>query len=359
MPAYPTADSDLLVSLDELEQTVARVFRACGMSAEDSGLLADTLVSADATGVHSHGVLRVPEYVRKLRGGGVDPNGRPRLVVDNEAALVVDGGNAMGQVAGVFAMRQAIERARRTQVALAAVRGSNHCGAMAYYVKLAVAEGMIGIAATNALPTMAPWGGLDKIVGINPLGVGIPAGEEPPIVYDAAFAGSSHGKLRVYQQKGLDIPPNWAFDQDGNVTTDAAAAVQGLLQPIGEYKGVGLAMIMGILSSMLSGAAYGPELGDMVNGPRPGLDGHFFLAIRIAAFLDPSEFKARVDHAVRELRGSRRAAGVERLYAPGELEAETEKRARKQGVRLSRETLNGVASTARDLGVEATVGLDL
>ena len=158
---------------------------------------------ADLRGVHSHGLLRVPEYAEKLREGGVDPRGRPRVARDAGAALVVDGGNAMGQVAATFAMRQAIARARTTGVAAAAIGGSNHCGAMAYYAMLGLAQDMIGLATTNALPTMAPWGGRDKILGINPLAVAIPAGAEPAVVFDAAFSGSSHGKIRVYAQKGL------------------------------------------------------------------------------------------------------------------------------------------------------------
>jgi LDH2 family malate/lactate/ureidoglycolate dehydrogenase len=176
------------------------------MTGEDAALLAETLASADLRGVHSHGVLRLPEYVEKLLGKRVDPRGRPQVVRDSGSALVVDGGNSMGQIGSVFAMRRAIERARASGVA-AAVRGSNHCGAMAYYAMLALPGDMIGLATTNALPTVAPWGGTDKIVGINPLAGAIPAGEEPPVVLDAAFSYSSHGKIRVYHQKGQPIPP--------------------------------------------------------------------------------------------------------------------------------------------------------
>ncbi len=316
------------------------------MSPADAFLLADSLVAADVRGVHSHGVLRVPEYVEKLLAGGVDPAGRPRVVRDQAAAIVVDGSNSMGQIGATFAMHRAIERARTVNVAAAAVRGSNHCGAMFYYAMQALPEEMIGVATTNALPTMAPWGGLDKIVGINPLAVAIPAGEEPPVVVDAAFSHSSHGKIRVYHQKGFPIPPTWAFDADGVPTTDPARALDGLLQPIGGYKGVGLAMVMGMLATLLGGASYGAELGNMVDGARPGCDGHLFLAVRIAAFEDPARFRARVDAIVRQVRESRRAAGVERLYAPGGLEAETEARYRREGIPLNEATWAGLEAAA-------------
>ena len=178
------------------------------------------------------------------------------MVKDSVAALVVDGGNSMGQIGATFAMRRAIDRARTTNLAAAAVRGSNHCGAMAFYAMLALTDDMIGIATTHSLPSMAPWGGIEKIMGINPLAVAIPAGDEPPVVLDIAFSASSHGKIRVYHQKGLPIPGNWAFDNLGHPTTDTAVALEGILQPIGGYKGTGLALVMGVLSA----AAFGSGL---------------------------------------------------------------------------------------------------
>src|SRR5262245_12437895 len=235
MSYYPGIERERRIPWNALQGTVCGIFRACSMSREDAELLAETLVVADLRGCHSHGVLRVPEYVFKLKEGGVDPAGKPSVVQDSKAALVIDGGNSMGQIGSTFAMQRAIQRARECNVAFAAVRGSNHCGAMAYYAMLALPEDMIGIAATNALPTMAPWGGVEKILGINPLAVAIPAGKEDPIVLDAAFSGSSHGKIRVYHQKGEAIPADWAFDADGRPTTDPAEAINGLLQPIGGY----------------------------------------------------------------------------------------------------------------------------
>jgi ureidoglycolate dehydrogenase (NAD+) len=210
---------------------------------------------------------------------------------------------------------------------------------------------MIGIVTTNALPTMAPWGGAERLLGINPLGVGIPAGEELPIVYDAAFSASAHGKIRVYQQRGQALPAGWALDARGQPTTDPGMAIDGLLLPIGDFKGANLALVMGVLSSMLSGASYGTELGDMYRGPRPGQDGHFVCAIRIEAFEDLPRFKSRVDSAIRELHGARLAPGFERVYAPGEKEFLTEREYRASGIPLTRQTLFDVFDTAASLGI--------
>jgi L-2-hydroxycarboxylate dehydrogenase (NAD+) len=351
MSNYPSAATDSAVAEDALLGRVEAIFQHCHMSAEDARLLADTLVTADVRGVHSHGVIRVPDYVKKLTAEGVDPHGRPRIVSERHAALLVDGGNAMGQVACDFAMRHAISRASQLGVAIAAVHGSNHCGALFYFAMQALRHGMIGLVATNAIPTMAPWGGREKILGINPLAVAIPAADEPPIVFDAAFSNSSHGKIRVYHQKGFSIPEGWAFDEHGNPTTDTGRALSGLLQPAGGFKGAGLAIIMGVLSSFLSGAAFGSELGDMVNGPRPGADGQFVMAIDVSAFTDVNSFRARVDDLVRQIRRSATAPGFERCYAPGEMEHENERQYRRNGIPLNAETLAGLEECERALGL--------
>jgi LDH2 family malate/lactate/ureidoglycolate dehydrogenase len=347
-----TETGERRVGAQELLVLTAAIFGRCGMRSEDAELLADALVAADLGGTHSHGVLRVPEYVAKLTQKGVAPRGQPRVVRDEGACLVVDGGNSMGQIGAHYAMERAIERARTTGIAAAAIRGSNHCGAMGYFAAQALAEDMIGLATTNALPTMAPWGGAERVLGINPVAFAIPAGQERPILYDAAFAGSSHGKLRIYKQKGLTLPEGWALDADGRPTTDPTAAVDGLLMPIGGFKGVGLALVMGILSSMLSGAAYGTELGDMERGPEAGRDGHFCAAVRVSAFEDVARFKARVDAAIREIHACRKAPGVERVYVPGEIEALRRDEYVRIGIPLNPVELADLARTAQALGVD-------
>jgi LDH2 family malate/lactate/ureidoglycolate dehydrogenase len=343
------------VSPDSLARAVQSIFERCGMPGENADLLADSLVFADLRGVHSHGVMRVPDYVKKLTVEGVDPQGRPVIVKEYGACVVVDGGNSMGQIGSHFAMQEVIQRAGQYGIAAAAIRGSNHSGAMAYFAMQALPHDMIGIATTNALPTMAPWGGAEKIVGINPLGVAIPAGVEAPMVHDAAFSGSSHGKIRIHEQKGIPIPEGWALDKDGAPTTDPTAAIEGLLRPIGEFKGVGMALIMGILSSMLSGAAFGTELGNMVDGPKAGQDGHFVAAIKIAAFEDVARFKVRVDQAIRQIHEVRKAPGVTHTYAPGEVERLRAQEYRQHGIPLNDVTLADLRTTAQAVGVDVTV----
>jgi LDH2 family malate/lactate/ureidoglycolate dehydrogenase len=355
MAIYPKSNTDRRVPHANLKKVVGEIFVRCGMSADDADLVAETLVHADLRGIHSHGVLRVQEYVEKLTTGGINPTGRPGVASIHGGAIVVDACNSMGQIGGTYAMREAVKIASSTGVAFAAVRSSNHCGAMEWYTLLAAQENMIGVAGTNALPTMAPWGGLDKIVGINPLSVAIPAQEERPLVLDFAFGATAHGKIRVYQQKGIPIPDGWAFDKDGRPTIDTDAALVGLIQPIGQHKGVGLGMVVGILSTLLSGAAYGTELGNMVDGSKAGRDGHFFLVINIAAFEQVERFKRRVDKIVREVHDSRCREGVDRLLVPGELEASFERAYATEGIPLAATTINDIAEQAEKLRVDASM----
>ena len=351
MAVYPQSETDRRVPADDLRRVVTDIFVSCGMSRDDAGLLAETLVHSDLRGVHSHGTLRVPDYVKKLTIDGVNPGGRPRIVGGRGAAIVVDADNSMGQIAGTFAMKAAMERAREHGLAFAAVRGSNHCGAMDWYTLMAARADMVGLAGTNALPTMAPWGGAEKIVGINPLSVAFPAQRSKPFVLDFAFGATAHGKIRVYSQKGSPIPEGWAFDKDGRPTTDTAAALEGLIQPIGGHKGIGLGMAVGMLSSLLSGAAYGTESGNMIDGAKVGTDGHFFMAIDIAAFGDVGEVKRRVDGIVAEVHESRRGPNTDRLLVPGEIEGDFETAYGRDGIVLSQDTVMGIEAAASSLGV--------
>jgi LDH2 family malate/lactate/ureidoglycolate dehydrogenase len=369
MSVYPGSENERRFAFDALCQATSEIFVACGMSDEDAQLLGTSLAHADLHGVHSHGVMRVPDYVGRMSApkkpgdrssiagvlGGVNPCGVPRLTRDRGAALVVDGDNSMGQIGGMFAMQSAIERAKTTGVAFAAVGNSNHCGALFWFVQHAIEAGMIGIASTNALPTMAPWGGIDRIVGMNPLAVGIPTGNEPSFVMDAAFAACARGKVVVYHQKGEPIPDNWALDAQGQPTTDAGAALQGLLRPVGDYKGVNVSMAMGVLSTLLSGAGYGTRLGSVDEGPKAGRDGHFMMAMDIDAFCDANDFRDEMDAVIDEIHTSRRAPGVERIYSAGELEAETATSYQRDGIPLNDETLAELENTASSLGVALTL----
>lgn len=352
MALYPEAPDDRRFPAADLIQATTAIFRGAGMNAADAGIVAASLVAADRRGIHSHGLLRTEEYVKKLLDDGVDPKARPSVVSRKVSAIRIDGANAMGQIAGEFAMRTAIDTARETGVAFAAVGASNHCGALDYYTLMAADAGMIGIAGTNALPTMAPWGGIDKIVGLNPISVAMPAAGRSPVALDVALGQTAHGKIRVYAQKDAPLPEGWAFDSDGRPTTDAQAALDGLIQPIGAFKGLGLAMMVGVLSTLLSDAGYGTESGNMIDGAYSGKDGQFYIAIDIAAFTPLDGFEARMARIAETFETSRKAPGTEAIYAPGSLENAIAADYDVNGVRLTAETVAGIRRAAERVGVQ-------
>ena len=346
MALYPDADSERRFNRVELTESATAIFAACGMSSGDARVVAESLVAADARGVHSHGLLRVEDYVKKLLHEGVDPNGRPAVVSRKAGAIRIDGANSLGQISGVFAMDAAIDAARETGIAFAAVGHSNHCGALDFYALMAAKAGMIGVAGTNALPTMAPWGGREKIVGLNPISIAMPTEGRSPFVLDTALGATAHGKIRVYAQKGVPIPEGWAFDAEGSPTTDAVAALEGLIQPIGAFKGVGLAMAVGLLSTLLSGAGYGIESGNMVDGAFAGRDGQFYLAIDVASFVEPAEFQSRLREIIAAFEASARISPEARIFAPGSLEATIAEDYARDGVPLNDECLASIRRSA-------------
>ena len=354
MALYPGADTEKRVPAEILSNAVQAVFQACGMPLQNAAVVAASLVDADLRGIHSHGVLRVPDYVGKLTREGVNPKGEPCVTIDAAAALVIDCGNTLGQVGMMFAMEKAIARARETNIAFAAVGGSNHAGTMEFYARRALSEGMIGICGTNALPTMAPIGGREKIVGINPIAIAIPGGTAGDFVLDIAFGATAHGKIRVFAQKGEPIPIDWALDTHGRPTTDAVAALEGLIQPIGGHKGVGLGMAVGMLSALLSGSAYGLESGNMQEGPKAGVDSHFAMAINIAAFQNVDTVRSRVDQILAEIRSTAKADGTDRLYVPGEIEAGLEAAQSAAGIPLNDQTLRDIMATALEVGANVS-----
>lgn len=331
---------------------VDALFVGCHMSPADASVATGAIIAADLRGAYTHGLAHVPWYIGMLASGSINPAGKPRIAKENGSAILVDGDNSLGHVAVTFALNAAVSCAQTNGVAAVAVGGSNHCGALGYYAAKAAAQDMIALVSTNAMPTMAPWGGLERIVGINPIAIGIPARSAPPIVIDTSFGAAARAKIGAHANEGRPLPAGWAYDASGSPTTDPNVALEGLIAPIGGFKGVGLAIAFGMLSTLLSGAAYGSQLGDLRSGAKLGRDGQFVLALSVAAFEDLERFKSRVDEIVDEVHQSRRAPGVGQLYVPGEQAAEKEVRYQKEGIPVSDSTWQGLLGAAKRVGVK-------
>jgi LDH2 family malate/lactate/ureidoglycolate dehydrogenase len=327
------------------------VCAALGVPAADAQLVADSLVQADLWGHASHGVMRLPWYARRLQSGAMHAVTQPRTVVDAGAVAVIDGADGIGQVLAERATREAMRRARLHGIAAVAVRNSNHFGTAMYYSLMGPPQGCIVMVTTNASPAMAPWGGREKRVGTNPWSLAAPAGRHAPMVLDIANTAVARGKVYLARQKGQAIPAGWALTADGEPTTDAAAAVAGLIAPMAGHKGYAIAVMMDMLSGVLTGSAFGTAVhGPYQSEQRSGC-GHLVIALNIAAFIAPGEFDTRMEQLVDQLKSTPLAANSGEVLYPGELEDRYQRQQLREGLRLPVKTL----AELRALGAELRV----
>ena len=318
----------------------------------DARAVADCLVLAELRGVDSHGMIRLPVYTRRIQAGVVKARPAMSLTSRFAAVALLDGGNGLGPVVGTRAMQEALRIAETCGIGYVGVRGSNHFGAAAFYVEMAVRMGYIGCAVSNAPPHMAAFGGRARFLGTNPLAIGIPAGEERPLIFDASSSVVARGKIIVAAERGLPIPEGWAIDTSGRPTTDAPAALAGAVLPFGGPKGSAISFIIDIVSGALTGASFALHLNTLENLGAVQNLGHVFVALRTDLFLPAGEFPRRMDEILRMLKNSPPAEGVPRVLAPGELEFDKEAGFRRTGLPLPEEVVRQLVALGQDVGVE-------
>ncbi len=346
------------VSADRLRTFISQAFEKAGLPASDAGILADLIAEADLRGTDTHGVFRLPLYMRRIRAGGI--NVRPDIRILNEQAstALVDGDNAMGHLVMRFAAQVAIRKAQETGIGWAGARMSNHAGPAALYAMMPLAHDMIGlyfaVGSNNHLP---PTGSAEALLGTNPIAVAIPADQEPAVVMDMAPTVAAFGKVRLKAAQGEPMPVGWMIDRAGNPLTDAKRAGEGFLLPIGDYKGYALSLIIGLLAGTLNQAAFGRDIVDFLKHPDAATNtGQSILAVKVDAFCPVDVFKRNVDAAVRMIRESRRLPGVERVWLPGEQSHTRRKERLLHGVPIPPTLQNNLDELARDLGIEPIFG---
>ena len=349
---YARVDEEALIDY------TAAILRGAGMTTEGARTAAVVLVTSDARGIESHGVARLPQYVKLIDAGVLDPAAVPEVERESASAALIDGHNGMGQVVGAMAMRLAIAKAQAHDVGVVTARNSNHYGIAGYYAMLALEHNLIGISLTNSSPLVAPTGGRRPMVGTNPIAVAIPSGDGQPFVLDMATSTVPVGRLEVYARKGLPLEPGWAVDAAGNPTLDAAAGRGGALLPLGGaaqtggYKGYGLGVLVDLLTGVLAGGLYGAMIGGLWDATAPSDLGHFFLALNPAAFGSIDGFHQRVQNVLHGLKASEHAPGVDEILIAGEQEQRAHEDARRHGVRL----YHTVATALDTLGARAGLG---
>ena len=333
---------------------IADVLRAHGLREADAQRVGELMAEADLTGADSHGIFRLPQYVRRLRAGGMKP--QPEIAVSRRgpAVALVEGDNGMGHLVMSRAAEAAIGMARETGVAWVGARRSNHAGSGAVYACLPLAAGMIGIYTVVASANhMAPWGGTDSLLGTNPLAIAIPMGDAEPVVLDMATTVVSYGTVKGHALLGTPMPEGWMVDRrTGEPLTDPRRSADGILLPIGGYKGSGLALVLGLLAGPLNGAAFGRDVVDFNADDRTVTEtGHVLIALDVSRFLDPAEFARDVARHLNDLRSSARLPGVPRIRLPGEMRAARRRDRLASGVPIPEALLLQLDRLAEEAGV--------
>ena len=319
--------------------------------------MTDNLIQADLRGHSSHGVSRVRVYCNRIRDGFVATAPAIKVINETPAVFHLDGGHGMGAVVADKAMRMCVKKARTSGIAMCSVRAGAHFGIASYYTMQAASEDMIGYACSNAPATMAPWGGVTPMLGTNPFSMSVPAGKHRPLVFDSASSIVARGKINLAEIEDRPIPLGWAIDQQGRHTTDATAALEGSVLPFGEHKGYGIALMIDILSGILSGAGYGSHLGPLWDNSESYQNlGFFLLAIDIASFRDVAGFKGQIDQMIDEIKASKPAPQVDEILVPGEIEFRNEEYNREHGIVVGPGVLRDLDQLRREFDLDINLG---
>ena len=347
-----------LVTAENLRRLISDIFHRLGVPEEEARMAADVLVLADLRGVDSHGVSNYVEaiYVPGLKGGIINPTPKVHIVRETPATALIDGDEGLGMVVGQKAMKVAIDKAKEVGAAFVSVRNSRHFGMAAYYSMIALPHDMIGISMTNATANVLPTFGRESRLGTNPISLAAPAGKEPPFILDMATSAVAVGKIIIANRLGVPIPEGWAADAEGSPTTDPEVARQarrflplGGTREQGSHKGYSLAVMVDILTAVLSGATISANLA------RDRSIGHFFAAIRIDAFRPKEEFKADIDAMLQGLKTTPPVEGEERVYYAGLIEHETLQERTANGIPLASQVADYLRSISKELGVGSSI----
>jgi LDH2 family malate/lactate/ureidoglycolate dehydrogenase len=294
---------------------------ACGVPDADAAVAAKQMIEADLTGFDAHGIFRLAPYCKTLKTGRVKARADIKVIQRSAATALVDGDDGIGHLVMTYAANLAMELARESGIGWVGARNSNHAGAAGIYAEMPTKQNMVGIyAAVSTANHMAVWGAAEALLGTNPIAIGIPAGKEPPVVLDIATSVASYGTIRQYVAANRPLPDGWVVNsKTGKPVNDPKEVGEGVLLPIGDYKGSGLAIVIGLLAGVLNGAAFGKDVVDFTGGGSEKTNtGQFMVAIDVKRFIAPEVFAAEMDRHLNDLRSSPRLPGVEAIRLPGE-----------------------------------------
>jgi LDH2 family malate/lactate/ureidoglycolate dehydrogenase len=293
---------------------------------------------------------RIPSYMARIREGVLDARASPSIRQVSPAVAQVDGHNGFGFLAAHKGMAAAIDMAKEIGIGMVSVKHSNHFGMSAWVVQQALDAGMMSLVFTNSSPALPVWGGKAKLMGVSPIACGAPAGKGRPFIVDMAPSVAARGKIYKALRRGEQIPSDWALDKDGRQTQDPAAALEGVMLPMGGPKGSAIALMMDVFSGVLSGSAFAGHVTNPYDPSRPADVGHFLVAIKPDLFMSIEEFKERMDYLYQRVVGSERMTGTDRIYFPGEIEDLNKEKRMRDGIPLVDAEIQALNKEAERVG---------
>ncbi|HBY95748.1 MAG TPA: malate dehydrogenase [Chloroflexi bacterium] len=341
------------VPLDSLRALTRQLLRRTALPAEHADIIADALVTSELRNLQGQGqgVRRVRAYVERVASGDLNVHAPYEVVKESLCLALIDAHNGPGTVVAVRSMNLAVQKAKACGIGVVVVRHSTHFGSASYSASQALNHGCIGVSMTNAGPEMAPWGGIEPVLGTNPWAVAVPTGDredDMPIILDMALTMAGKGMMGWLMRDRRRMPRTWAITKDGRETDDPAEAMDGTLLPIGDYKGYGLSLITDVLTGVLGGGAFGTQ---PYSNPAFQDVGHQFIAYDIDWFMDRQTFYRRMAEFIATIRNSRKRPGVEEILLPGELEWRRMQEKKQHGVPLDPDIYEDLRRLAAELDV--------
>lgn len=327
-----------------------QVMVKAGLEQDEAELFMESLLYADGRGVGSHGISRLINYSKRVKTGVITAGANIKVITEAPASLVINGNNAIGAKIGRQTIDLCMEKAKTSGCCVATVRNANHFGVASFYSQYAAQKGMIAMVFSNSEAAVAPIGGAKAMLGTNPLGIAVPAQRNDPFDLDMATSVVARGKVVLAQKEGKSIPKDWAVDKNGAPTTDPAAVLDGgCMLPFGGPKGYAISLFIDLMCSCLGGADNCRTTSHFwTDYDRPQNIGYFMLVIDPQKFMPSAQFMDRVDDMLEEFKACPTAPGVERVYIPGEIEANKLRTSAELGIELS----DAVAEELRRVGEE-------
>lgn len=337
---------------DLLYECAVEILTACGESAENAEIVAKNLIRADARGISTHGTYLLTPIWKRAQAKQLSLPTCARKLIDEGATAVVDGGDGLGAVAGILAVKIVLQKAKQYGIASVLIRNTNNIGALACYTEGIAKEGMVAIMSCNAAPAMAPWGGAEAFLGTNPFAIGIYTGHDMVFSADMASSVVARGKIRKAARNGESIPDNWATDNEGNFTTDPNAALKGALLPMSGPKGSAIALAVDIISGMLSGAQYAPNLKSFHTPEGATGVGASLIVLDISRFMELGVFQKHMESYIESIKDMKKAKGFDEIFIPGEIEYNKEQKSYKEGIELDEKAAEAIDSLLEAIGSE-------